>query len=232
MIENIKKNITKDTIIMNFVIEDKNFILIGENHMGEKKDISNIINNIKGEVLLLLECPKEYNNKKISEIYKYYKKSEIKNESYIDLSLLYFSKKYKTLLNNNKKMKDVVKNKKVEIKCIDKRNPKYYTKNQVRTKYKKNEKEMNIIINEFKNLKQKIINMKESSIKKKLLKNVNDIIENKLKKNSNHLLQTLSEIILDYEIINIILNKSKIKQKYIIGIFGKNHVKNIKNYNL
>jgi hypothetical protein len=227
-----KIKVGKNSKIVNFEYNNIQYTFIGEVHSGLKTDISPQIQN----GLLILECPEKYNNYSISKISNHYRKTvkhnkDIKNESYIDLSILYFTKKYQTLLNKNKKLKEIIKNKKIKMICIDERNPTDFLKIQVRSLYKKeNHKQYNIIKNIFIMLKKEIKRMKKSKIKDNLLKEINEIIENKMKTNSDHLVQTLSEIILDYEIINNYILNDKIKEKHITAILGKNHVNNIIKY--
>ena len=85
-----KIKVEKDSKVINFEYNNKKYTFIGETHSGLKIDISpHILNG-----LLILECPKRYNNYTINKISTHYKKSVkdnkiLKNESYIDLSILY-----------------------------------------------------------------------------------------------------------------------------------------------
>ena len=226
-----KIKVEPNSKIFNFEYNNRQYTFIGEVHSGSKNDISPQIQN----GLLILEFPKRYNDFTISKIINYYGKivkdnKYMKNESYIDLSMLYFANKYQTVLNKNKKLKEIIKNKKIKIICIDERNNKDFMKIQVRSLYKKNHKQYKIIKNIFIILKKEIKKMKNSKIKDNLLKEIDEIIENKMKTNSDYLVQTLSEIILDFEIINNYILNDKIKEKHITAILGKNHVNNIIKY--
>tara|TARA_B110000285_G_C15134207_1_gene625753 strand:- start:2658 stop:3368 length:711 start_codon:yes stop_codon:yes gene_type:complete len=228
-----KIKVSKTSRVVNFKYNNTQYTFIGETHSGLKNDISPQIQN----GLLLLECPKRYNDLQINKILKHYQKSvkdnkKIKNESYIDLSILYFTNKYVNILNKNKKLKEIVKNEKIKIICIDERNPIDFLKIQVDSLYRKGDdhKQYKIIKNIFIILKKEIKKMKKSKIKDNLLNEINEIIENKMKTNSNYIVQTLSEIILDFEIINNYILNDKIKEKHITAILGRNHVKNIIKY--
>ena len=231
-INNIKSNNTQINYFKHNGVE---YIFIGEAHSGLKKDISSLIDKSNNKILSIVECHMDMNKLPIGKISSHYKKKvkedkKIKNESYIDLHINHYSNKYKSLFNKNKELKEVIKKQKVKLVCVDGRKPSDFPKTQVRTLYKKDIKKYNEIKSKFLKLKNKISKMKESKTKKALLKEINDIIDNKLKEKSSYLLQTLSEIILDYEILNNYILNDKIKSKYVIGIFGKNHVNNIKKY--
>ena len=229
-IKNIKTN---NTSILTFSKNGKDFMFIGEVHSGIKQDISKLINDFDGNILTILECNKGFNTLSINKISTRYKKiikdnKSNKNDSYIDNHLLFFTKKYKSLFNKNKLLKDISKSEKIKTICIDERKPADFPKSQIRTVIKKDIKKFNNAKKMLLKTKHKINNMEESNGKNILLNKINDIINNKLKKNSPFLLQVLSEIILDYEILNNYILNNKHKEKYVIGIFGKNHINNIK----
>lgn len=232
-IKKAKKSIktSSNTKVINFEYNDRKYTFVGEVHSGTKIDISPQIN----DGLLILECKKKINNLSLDKISNHYikfvkKNKKIGNESYIDLSLLYFTKKYKNILNKKKQLKQVINKKKVKIICVDERDPSNFQKTQVRTLKKKDPRKFHKIKNIFIILRKEINKMKKTTIKDKLQKEINDIIKNKMKDNSSFIVQTLSEIILDYEIINNYILNDDIKEKNITGIFGKNHINNIKKY--
>lgn len=223
--------VSSNTEIIKFKHNNKKYTIIGENHQDIKKNIGG---NIK-EGLLLLECDYRYNNKKISTLLNHYKNKKDTNTSYIDLSLLYFTKKYYNQLNKNKRFKTIVNNKKIKVKCIDDRSEEDFPKIQIYKLRKKYPEKFKIIKNRFDLLKKEINKIKQSKIKDKLLKKINHIInvemKSKLTDSSVNSAETLSQIILDFEIINnYILNNENIKEKNITIIVGKNHLKNIKKY--
>jgi hypothetical protein len=219
-------NLTKDTKILKY----KNMTFIGEIHGNIKeKGLGKYIENLNEEIIILLECHQNINKISIGKIKKHYKNKikineQFKDDSYIDNVLYFFSKK-SNILNRNKKLNEIIKKKKIKILCIDKRFANNYPKSQIRTLYKRDPEQIKNFEKELKKLKKKINKLNKSKSKTLLLKEIDDILDTKLKKNSSYLLQTLSEIILDYEIIKKII---KYNDKKIIGIFGKNHINNLK----
>ena len=223
--------VSKNSKVISFKYNGRQYTFVGEVHSGLKKDISPQIE----DGILILECNKRYNNISLGELNKHYKSyvaknKKIENESYIDLAVLYFTNQYKNIRNKKEQLKKVTKGKSVQVICIDERDPKDFQKTQVRTLKKKEPGKYNVAKNLFIRLRKEINKMKKSKVKDRLQKEINDIINNKMKENSSYLVQTLSEIILDYEIINNYILNDKIKANNITGILGKNHVNNIKKY--
>ena len=220
-------NLTKNTSIFKI----NNITIIGEVHGGIKeKNLSKYINKMD-KTIIILECHKNMMDLKINYIKKHYKKKikdnkDNKDDSYIDNVIYFFVNKYSTILNN-KIFKDAMKNKKIKLVCLDDRKIDDYPKKQVRTIFKNNK-------NKYDNLKKIIIKIKkdvekleESKIKQNLLKNIDLNLLKLNDKKSSYVFQTLSEIILNYNIIKFILKKTNKKDNIII-IVGKNHLNDLK----
>ena len=202
----------RGTLVYKFTYNNNNFTFIGERHDGIKEPIQ-----FKGKALL--EAHKNLNNFDMKTIKKHYKKKteedkKIKNESYIDLFI-----RSKTKWARKKTLKEL------NIFPIDTRNPLDYPKSQIRTIYKKNPKLIKKLLFGANRVKSLIDNIQISSIRKKLSKRINNYIKELNNPKSSKLLQTQGEILLDYEIVIHVLNN---KDKNVIGIFGKNHVNNLK----
>jgi hypothetical protein len=223
-------NLTKNTSVFKF----NNITIIGEVHGGIKeKTLSKYINKMD-KTIIILECHKNIMDLKINDIKKHYNKKiktnkQNQDDSYIDNVIYFFINKYANLLNKNKIFKDVMKNKKIKLVCLDDRKIDDYPKKQVRTIFKNNK-------NKYDNLKNKIIKIKkdiekfeESKIKQNLLKNIDLNLLKLNEKSSSYIFQTISEIILNYNIIKFILKKTNKKDNIII-IVGKNHLNDLKKF--
>ena len=231
----LKDLVTKNTDIFEFERDGRKFLFIGESHGGNKTDISKHL-EIDEKTLTIVEAHTNINNMPIKKIHSFYNKKikdnkQKNDDSYIDNHLLHFSKKYKTILNGNKSLKEISHRRKIKVLAIDKRTledypektPKFLIKTEGKEKYDK-------IMAEMVLLKKDINKMEESSIKKKLLLEIDDTINVKLHPkngNSDNTMKRVSEIILDFEILKHI---TKGKDKKVIGIVGRNHIKNIKKY--
>ena len=230
-------NLTKNTSIFKF----NNITIIGEVHGGIKeKNLSKYINKMEfqGKTIIILECHKNIMDMKINDIKKHYKKKiknneKNKDDSYIDNVIYFFVNKYSNLLNKNKIFKDVMKNKKIKLVCLDDRNIDDYPKKQVRTIFKNNKNKYDNLKNKIIKIKKDVEKLEESKIKQNLLKNI-DLNLLKLDEKSSYIFQTISEIILNYNIIKFILVRlskktNTMEQKdNIIIIVGKNHLNDLK----
>ena len=227
-------NLTKNTTIFKL----NNITIIGEVHEGIKeKTLSKYIDKMKlrdnrTKTIIILECHKNIMDLKINDIKKHYKKKikineKNKDDSYIDNVIYFFVNKYSNFLNN-KIFKDVMKNKKIKLVCLDDRKIDDYPKKQVRTIFKNNKNKYDNLKNKIKKIKKDIEKLEESKIKQNLLKNI-DLNLLKLDEKSSYIFQTISEIIFNFYIIKFILKKTNKKDNIII-IVGKNHLNDLKNF--
>lgn len=229
-------NLTKNTSIFKFNKFGNPITIIGEVHGGIKeKTLSKHINKM-GKTIIILECHKNIMDMKINDIKKHYKKKiknngKNKDDSYIDNVIYFFVNKYSNLLNKNKIFKDVMKNKKIKLVCLDDRKIDDYPKKQVRTIFKNDKNKYDNLKNKIKKIKKDVEKLEESKIKQNLLKNIDLNLLKLDEKTSSYIFQTISEIILNYNIIKFILVRlsKKTKQKdNIIIIVGKNHLNDLK----
>jgi len=238
----IDKYKNKNISLLTFNYNKKKYIFIGEDHQSRKNnDIIQIINAFNEPLLIILEAYVGLNDKSISTISNFYNK-KLKEEkqkksnfddSLIDRFIVSYMHTNKMIFNNNKTLKQLNGKTKNRLITIDKRKPSDYP-----PIFLNNKKYISKIENarkEMYKLKRKIQNMIDGKIKEKLLYEVNKNI-NQLEKDYKitdiaPLLENISQIILDFEIINkYILNNNDFDEEYIFGIFGKHHIKNIKKY--
>ncbi len=231
---NLTKKLTENAI-QEYEIKNSMFkiYIIGESHEGiKKKGLSKKIIKNKYEIIIV-EAPKSYMNETMKELKTGYNKTIKKNkklqkDSYMDMVIYYFIDKYYKFLNRNKKLKEINKEKKIKLECLDDRTEKDYPNDYIRKMYKTKENKNKVLklIKKTDEIKNKIEKMEESKIKNNLLKMVNKNLK-LLNKKSDWSFRSCSEIILDYNIIKFILLK-KNKDKKIIIVCGNKHLNNLK----
>lgn len=201
-------NLQYGTLIINFTYNGNHFTFIGEKHTGNKEPI-----NFNGKALL--ETHININKHSIKTIKNHYQQKPNLNQSYIDLYI------YNKVKNTWKKtLKDL------NVYPIDTRIPADYPKSQIRYIHKTNPELINKLLFDAKRVEALISNIQVSKFRKYLNQRIQQYIRDLQDKKSSKLLQTEGEIILDYEIIKAVIEN---KDKNVIGIFGKNHITNLKN---
>lgn len=210
----LNKTIQKGTLIKNIKYKDTYFIFIGEKHEGAKNDISQYFTNFE----VLLECHYKTHRFSPQKLIDHYTQKVVldklrMDESYIDKHLSYVLNEYGKIPKNTK--------------CIDVRKLRDYPKNSVRYLTKNNKELIDKTLKEMLKLEKKVVLLKDGKIRDVLMGQIKDNIRVLKSGNSSKLLQTISEVLLDYEILR---NMQTTTSKIVIGIFGKNHVNNIARY--